>query len=193
MFKVSEDYSIISDEGFSVDIAGMWAVKIKYLQGGKSFIIGGEHLAQGPFTLNIFGSDIKRWDSGEIIDENKREIIIDNIVRAMTWRDEKVHIDRLPNQEFTKPTPDVIASNAGYSIEKLELGGIKYSQNGKTLIIESEKVNGSPRMIIKAWSIVKWDSGELIDQNTKGAIIDNIAKALAQERIELTVELRKPV
>jgi hypothetical protein len=86
MFKIPRINVIESDEGFSIEMIGMF--KVKYSEGDKTLLIGSEPLV-GPAGLVLYPNLIKNWDpphSEQLIDENRRAKIVDNIRRACAFR-----------------------------------------------------------------------------------------------------------
>jgi hypothetical protein len=83
MFKIPKVNVIESDEGFSVEVLG-WT-GLKYIQNGKTLFIDSEIL-KDPYDAVIGASSIKKWDSGELIDDKTKSIIVDNVLRAYAWR-----------------------------------------------------------------------------------------------------------
>jgi hypothetical protein len=187
MFIIPKANVIESDEGFSLEVLGMTG--LRYIQNGKSLHINSE-LSVAPHDMMIFAADIKKWDSGEPIDENTKGIIIDNVLRAFSWKG--IHPDiKYKNKMFTKPKPNLIESDEGYSVEILGKTSLRYIQNNRTVFIELEPSKSTSRINIRAWSINKWESGETINNNMKAIIIGNIGLALASERKNITVKLKR--
>jgi hypothetical protein len=79
---------------------------------------------------------------------------------------------------FTKPKPNIVESDEGFSLETLGQVGLKYTQGGKTLFIDSEMLVGDFHIIVYANRIEKWDSGESIDEETKKIIMNNTNRVL---------------
>ncbi len=86
---------------------------------------------------------------------------------------------------FKKPRANVIESDEGFSVETLGRTGIKYTQNGKCLRIDSEILMGHPDIMINTKSIIKWENGEVIDHNIKEQIIDNFTRAFRFDGVEI--------
>jgi hypothetical protein len=77
---------------------------------------------------------------------------------------------------FSKPQPNTVQSDEGFSVRVLGMVGLRYTQDDKTLFVDSEVL--LPHKIMVAFSgINKWDSGELIDESTRNKIIYNINRA----------------
>ena len=82
MFKVPRVNVIESDEGFSVEVLGRTG--LLYTEGSKSMYIDSEILAS-PGGIAVIKKSIHAWNpphNKEIIDDTKRNTIIDNIRRA---------------------------------------------------------------------------------------------------------------
>lgn len=83
---------IESDEGFSVEVLG-WT-GLLYKEGSKSLKIDSEVLAS-PGGIMVVKNSIRAWNSpheDEPIDDNKREVIIENIQRAFRWKGEWITV-----------------------------------------------------------------------------------------------------
>ena len=87
MFKKRWFNVITSDEGFSVKILGRTGVK--YTEGSKTMVIDSEVLAtKSPTALVLSKNSIRTWDpphKNELIDDAKRDVIIDNVRRALRF------------------------------------------------------------------------------------------------------------
>jgi hypothetical protein len=185
MFKIPRVNVIESDEGFSIEVLGRMG--LKYIQKGRSLFINSE-LSAAPHDMLIFAMSIKKWDSGEPIDENTKGTIIDNILRAFAWRGIKPDI-KYRNQIFSKPLPNTIESDEGFSVELLGQTQLKYTQNGKSIFIDTEKLVETNTVTIKAKSIKNWDSGEPIDAKTESLILNNIGLALDWDGAKIIINL----
>jgi hypothetical protein len=92
MFVVPRPNVIKSDEGFSVEVLGMTG--LLYTEGPKSLRLDSEVLA-GPHGLMIYSSSIRVWNAphaGEIIDEARRDAIVENIRRAFRFRGFEIEV-----------------------------------------------------------------------------------------------------
>jgi hypothetical protein len=90
MFTLIKANLVQSDEGFSVKTTG-WE-GIVYTQQGKTLHVDSEFLVGPDFNIVVWGGGIKKWDSGDDIGDSERRIIVDNIVRALHFRNLKVDI-----------------------------------------------------------------------------------------------------
>jgi len=92
MFKIPRVNVIESDEGFSVEVLGRTG--LLYTEGSKKLRIDSEVLS-GPSGLGIYKNSIKSWDipqKNELIDESKRDTIVDNIRRAFRFRGVEIEV-----------------------------------------------------------------------------------------------------
>ncbi len=92
MFVIPRPNVIESDEGFSVEVLGMTG--LLYTEGSKSLRLDSEVLAK-PTGLIIYTSSIRTWNSlhdGEIVDEAKRDVIVENIRRAFRFRGFEIEV-----------------------------------------------------------------------------------------------------
>jgi hypothetical protein len=58
---------------------------------------------------------------------------------------------------FSIPRPNVIESTDGFSVEALGRTGLRYSEAGKTLKIDSEVLAGPSGMVVYTDSINQWE------------------------------------
>lgn len=85
MFKTPRPNVIESDEGFSVEVLGRTG--LSYTEGTKKLKVDSELLA-GPSGLAIYRNSIRSWNpphDNDLIDENERDRIVDNIRRAFRF------------------------------------------------------------------------------------------------------------
>ena len=90
---------------------------------------------------------------------------------------------------FTRPEPNLIVSNSGFSVKILGRTGLQYCENNKELFIDSE-VLAEPGIAIFSRSIKAWSppfEHEHISESQKQKIIKNIKKAIefCGERVEV--------
>ena len=91
MFRIPRVNEIESDEGFSIKVE---MTRILYTEGSKKLYINSEILAS-PGNIVIYTKSIQNWESPyekEIIDEVKRQLIIQNIQRAFRWKNEWIDV-----------------------------------------------------------------------------------------------------
>jgi len=91
MFSNPRVNVIESDEGFSIEVE---MTRLVYTEGNKKLYIDSEILAS-PGNISISKKSIRNWLStheDELIDENKREEIIENIQRAFRWKGEWITV-----------------------------------------------------------------------------------------------------
>ena len=85
---------IESDEGFSVEILGLTG--LNYCEGEKCVRISSELSAPWHATaMTVFRSSIHSWAgeySSEIIDDETREKIIENIRSAFRWQRKEIEV-----------------------------------------------------------------------------------------------------
>jgi hypothetical protein len=92
MFKIPRVNVIESDEGFSVEVLGRTGVR--YIESSKELRVDSEFLVSSS-GLVIYKNSIRSWEppfANEIIDENKRAAIVDNIRRAFQFRGVEIDI-----------------------------------------------------------------------------------------------------
>jgi len=91
---------------------------------------------------------------------------------------------------FNIPRPNVIESDEGFSIEVLGRTGLKYSQGGRILMLDSEILAGPSEIVIYKSSIVGWNpphDQEILDDKLRDEIIDNIKRAFHFRNIEMEI------
>ena len=91
MFKIPHVNVIECDEGYSVKVE---MTRLIYSEGSKNLYINSEILAS-PGNIAIYKKSLRAWNppyDNELIDENKREAIIDNIHRAFHWKGEWITV-----------------------------------------------------------------------------------------------------
>jgi hypothetical protein len=92
MFKVPRVNVIESDEGFSVEILGRTG--LLYTEGVRSIRIDSE--VANATTIAVIKDSIQTWNpphENEVIDNKKRDSIIDNIRRAFHSQLKSIEID----------------------------------------------------------------------------------------------------
>ena len=85
MFKIPRPNVIESDEGFSVEVLGRTG--LLYTEGSRKLHVNSEILA-GSSGLVMYKNSIRSWDTPhdhQLIDESKRDAIVDNIQRAFRF------------------------------------------------------------------------------------------------------------
>ena len=91
MFKIPRVNVIESDEGFSIKVE---MTIILYTEGEKRLYMYSEILAS-PGNIAIWKESIRNWEppyQNELIDENKRDAIVENIRRAFRWKVEWIDV-----------------------------------------------------------------------------------------------------
>jgi Immunity protein 74 len=92
MFRVPKINMIASDEGFTVHILGRTG--IEYSEGTRTMFVDSEVLASG-HGISIFKSSVRGWRAphdGEVLTEEKRAEIIENISKAIRFRGQPVEV-----------------------------------------------------------------------------------------------------
>jgi hypothetical protein len=84
---------------------------------------------------------------------------------------------------LSSPRPNLVESDAGFSVEVLGRVGMRYREGQKSLFVDSEVLSAGHGIMILAKSIRKWDSPhdeEPIAAEKKAAIIANITQVLVE-------------
>lgn len=81
---------------------------------------------------------------------------------------------------FSIPSPNVIESSEGYSVEVLGRTGLIYNEGSKTMQIDSEVLAGPSGIVVYTDSINSWDKPNgvsQIDDKERERIVSNIVAA----------------
>lgn len=92
MFSVPKVNVVCSDEGYSVEVLGRTG--IEYREGAKSMFVDSEVLVAGK-GIAVFERSINAWrvpHEKEKITPEQRQRILENIRRAMEFRNQKVEV-----------------------------------------------------------------------------------------------------
>ena len=92
MFRKPNPNVIECDEGFSVEVLGRTG--LLYKEGSKNMHINSEILAS-PGGILISKSSIQKWNppnQDDIVDDIKRNAIIDNVCRAFRYDEEWIKV-----------------------------------------------------------------------------------------------------
>jgi len=93
------------------------------------------------------------------------------------------------SEHFTSPRPNLIESDDGFAIEVLGRTGLRYSESGKSVWIDSE-VLSTPAITVYSRSINHWDApydSTSIGTAERVRILDNIRWALESRGEDLQV------
>jgi hypothetical protein len=94
-------------------------------------------------------------------------------------------------EQFSRPEPDTIVSTLGFTVKSLDSRGVgvRYSEGGHTLDMDSEGLMGHPSdMVIYSDSITNWDppfGSELIDPASRERILHNVVRAFASQGMKV--------
>ena len=91
---------------------------------------------------------------------------------------------------FKEPRVNVIESDEGFSVEVLGRTGLLYTDNGKSIRIDSEILSSTGIAIVKD-SIRRWNpphETEVIDDAMRNMIVDNIKRAFNYKKVQIYVE-----
>jgi hypothetical protein len=89
---------------------------------------------------------------------------------------------------FTEPRTNVIQSGEGFTVEVLGRTGLRYTEDARTLFVDSESLVAESRRLALYTSVMRWDpphSEEPIDDKTKERIIENIRAAFRFRGFEI--------
>jgi len=91
---------------------------------------------------------------------------------------------------FKIPKVNVIESDEGFSVEVLGRTGVRYSEGGRTLRVDSEVLAGPAGLVIYTASITQWNpphESEAVDESKRQVIVDNIRRAFRFRGLEIEV------
>jgi hypothetical protein len=87
---------------------------------------------------------------------------------------------------FRTPRPNLIESTEGFAVEILGRVGMRYSERGKSVEIDSE-VLATPEIAVDTESICKWNDGSAIDDVTRNRIVQNIRDAVRSQGEDIVI------
>jgi hypothetical protein len=93
---------------------------------------------------------------------------------------------------FFEPRVNVIESNEGFSVETLGITGLRYRRGDRSLFIDIEVLFGQPVLMFYRHSIKRWDDGELVEEDERSRIIDDIRRAFRSTGDEISVYPPQP-
>ncbi len=89
MFSCDNPNLIVSDEGYSVQVLGMTG--LLYKEADRALRISSEVLAS-PHGIVVYPSSIVRWDSGQLINDERRNVIIERVKAAFAFRGVQIEL-----------------------------------------------------------------------------------------------------
>jgi hypothetical protein len=99
-------------------------------------------------------------------------------------------------EKFSLPRPNLIESDAGFSVEVLGRTGMKYVEQGKTMSIYTEVLATPGAMVLYGSSLKGWEPPHdlvALNNNDRERIIGNIRRAFAFQGYRLDVGGRFPI
>jgi len=94
------------------------------------------------------------------------------------------------NTIFTEPHVNLYVSSEGFSVEVTGRTRILYSENGRTILVDTEFLAGPSSLVIFADSIKCWQpplDGEIIKEEERRRVLANIRAAFHWKGIEIQV------
>jgi len=94
---------------------------------------------------------------------------------------------------FSRPRPNVIESDAGFSLERVGRDRLQYREGGRSVLISSEMLghnNVLKGFVIYTDSMKNWDPPDKsrISKQERDRIVDNIRLALASQDESLEID-----
>ena len=87
---------------------------------------------------------------------------------------------------FKRTGPNIIENDEGISVEVLGRVGMRYTEAGRFINVDSE-VMATPEIAIYTASIRNWSDGDIIDNATRDRIIQNIREAIQSQGEDIAV------
>jgi hypothetical protein len=87
---------------------------------------------------------------------------------------------------FQSKRPNIIENDEGISVEILGRAGLRYTEAGKSVEVDSE-VLATPEIAVYVASIRNWNDGNAIDDATRSRIIRNIREAVRSQGEDIVV------
>jgi hypothetical protein len=80
---------------------------------------------------------------------------------------------------FTIPTPNLIVSSTGYSVEVLGLTGIRYTEGDAVYFVDSELLAPPAAIAVFASSVRRWEDppGASVEEQERQRVIGNVLRA----------------
>ena len=91
---------------------------------------------------------------------------------------------------FSEPGVNILESDAGFSVEVLGRVGMRYSEAGRTVFVDSEVLAAPDAMVAYANSITSWDpphESEPLTEADRDRILGNIGRAFRFKGYRLDV------
>jgi hypothetical protein len=97
---------------------------------------------------------------------------------------------------FRKPKPNMIESDSGFSVERVEWEKLVYREGGKKLTVSAESLSGPVAFVVALGTFSDtWDTPfetvKISDEDFK-RIADNIREAYRSQGTEIEVDLVSP-
>ena len=92
---------------------------------------------------------------------------------------------------FSIPRVNVIESDKGFSVEVLGRVGLRYTENNRTMTVDSEVLEGPSAIVLYTDSIKTWDHPhrlDFMDEAVRQRIVENIRDAFRFRGMEIQVQ-----
>jgi len=94
----------------------------------------------------------------------------------------------MPEESFTEPEPNVIASSEGFTVRVLGRTGMRYAEGDRTLWIDSEVLAAPHGIVMYPESMKYWEpSGDAVAPEDRTRVVSNTQRAFAACGHELEV------
>ena len=91
---------------------------------------------------------------------------------------------------FSSPRPNLITSDSGFSVEVLGRTGLRYTEDDRTMLIDSEVLARPHGIALYSSSLRRWEPPNdslPIDEDERNRIVENIRQAFMFNGDELVV------
>jgi hypothetical protein len=91
---------------------------------------------------------------------------------------------------FTSPRSNLYESSDGFSVEVLGRTGLRYSESGRQMFVDSEVVTGPSGMAVYKDTLQKWDppyDNVPVTDSDRDRILNNIREAFRSQGFETNV------
>ena len=91
---------------------------------------------------------------------------------------------------FTSPRPNLYENSGGFSVEVLGRTGLRYSESGRQMFVDSEVVTGPSGMAVYKDTMQKWDppyDSFPVTDSDRDRVLKNITDAFRSQGFEIDV------
>jgi len=94
----------------------------------------------------------------------------------------------MAEEAFTEPEPNVITSSVGWTVQVLGRTGMRFTEAGRSVWIDSEVLAAPRGIAMYPESMKVWEpTADIVQSEERARIVDNISRAFAACGYELEV------